>query len=46
MSSLLEKPLKGGRPAIDKDAMIAVAPVNGIILNNPPTLFKSRVPVR
>ena len=45
INSLLENPLNGGIPAIDRDAMIAVAAVKGMMPINPPTLFRSRVPV-
>ena len=43
--NLLQKPLKGGIPAIDIDAIRLVVPVIGIFVISPPIFCKSRVPV-
>ena len=42
--SLLKKPLNGGIPEIDIEAIKDVADVAGIDLANPPISFRSRVP--
>ena len=45
MISLLKKPLKGGIPDIDIEAMNDVAEVAGICLARPPISLRSRVPM-
>ena len=45
MISLLQKPLKGGMPAIDSEAMVQVALVKGICSRSPPISFNCLVPV-
>ncbi len=45
MMSLLQKPLKGGTPAMDREAMVQVVRVTGIRSRKPPISFSCRVPV-
>src|SRR5699024_218624 len=44
--SLLKKPLKGGKPAIEKLPMTAIVNESGIKAKSPPSRLKSRVPIR
>ena len=45
MKSLLQKPEKGGMPAVESSAMTEVTPVKGMRVPMPPSWSMSRVPV-
>ena len=45
IAHLLEKPLKGGMPAMDREAIPATAALTGMRRMSPPSLLRSRVPV-